>query len=110
MAQTPEWALKKIRGAKEKRLTTLDLSGIGHGRDVQLAQIPDEVFELEHLEELRLRDNQLTAVPEAIGQLRNLAALDLNNNSIAALPDALLHLERLHVLFLGNNRLTALPK
>ena len=109
MAQTPEWAMGRIREAKEKRLAELDLSGTWRGSE-KLAQIPDEVFELEHLEELNLSDNQITAVPAAIGRLRNLAVLDLRLNSIAALPEALLRLERLRVLNLWGNQLAALPE
>ena len=110
MAGTPKWAVEKIREAKEKRLAKLDLSQ--EWRDDKrspLAQIPDEVFELEHLEKLILDWNQITAVPAAIGRLRNLAVLNLNDNSIAALPEALLGLERLRTLYLWGNRLAALP-
>lgn len=107
MAHTPEWALEKIREAKKKRLTTLDLGCTG--RDQPLAQIPDEVFELERLEQLWLSHNQITAVPAAIGRLRNLAILGLIGNHLTALPDALLRLERLRSLYLSYNRLAALP-
>jgi len=107
MAESPEWALERIREAKEKELTVLDLNpGLSGGQ--RLAQIPDEVFELEHLEELRLYGNQLTAVPAAIGRLRNLAVLDLGANLIATLPEAMLRLERLRALRLWGNQVAAL--
>ena len=108
MAQTPKWALKRIWEAKGNRLTRLDLSP--SSRDAQpLAQIPDEVFELEHLEELGLGGNQITAIPEALGRLRNLAVLEIGGNLLTALPDAMLRLERLRSLNLYDNRLAAMP-
>ena len=110
MIWAPEWARKKIQEAEEKQRTTLDLRWTGSRHNEPLKQIPDEVFEMEHLEGLDLRFNRLTAVPEAIGRLRNLTVLDFGGNWIAALPEAMLRLESLRTLRLQSNRLAALPE
>ena len=111
MTRTPEWARNEIQEAKEKQLPVLDLSWERHSDNrAPLARIPDEVFDLEHLRELRLNRNQLTAIPETIGQLQNLAFLNLRSNQITTLPDAMLRLERLRRLDLGGNRLAAMPE
>ncbi len=90
---TMNQALQLIKEAKEKKLTSLDLGNCG------LTTIPKEVFELTHLEELRLCNsywdhqqrkwidsknngpaNKIEKIPPDIGRLKSLKALYLNGN------------------------------
>jgi internalin A len=80
MIQTPEPILTKIREAKDKQLTELDLSS------GQITQIPVEVFELAPVEVLNLNNNRLATIPEAITRLHNLTLLDLSDNQLTTVP------------------------
>src|SRR5260370_25789489 len=52
-----------------------------------LREIPDEVFELAHLEVLTLRNTGIRVVPERIRELRKLKRLDLTANPVEQVPD-----------------------
>ena len=97
-------ALKDIAEAKEKNLTTLNLSGL------ELTECPEELFELTHLTELNLALNQLIELPKSIEKLTNLTTLYLIENKLTTLPESIGKLINLTDLNLRYNQLTALPE
>ena len=106
-----EEVLRKIRQAKQQRLTELDLSNDWNASNKdKLTEIPAEVFELEWLKVLKLNYSQLTSLPEAIGNLHNLSSLELGSNQLTSLPKAIGNLHNLSSLELGSNQLTSLPE
>jgi Leucine-rich repeat (LRR) protein len=76
--------LDKIAQAKHEQSKTLVLAGYEVGK---LLEIPDEVFELSQLEELRFFGTSISKVPERIRELRNLKELSLYGNPIREVPD-----------------------
>lgn len=127
-----EKALCKIELNKKRGEKKLDISGFG------LTEIPNEVFELIHLEVLilgnwisdernkishisnkitnlsnlkclDLRCNNIEIFPEVICELMTLEILDLNSNLISDVPDAICNLINLKELYLSNNRIEYLP-
>src|SRR5687768_9021378 len=59
-----ERALQSIEEARESEATALDLAGF------QLLELPPEIGQLEHLQELDLSHNRLTSLPPEFGQLQ----------------------------------------
>jgi Leucine-rich repeat (LRR) protein len=108
MGDARERALAKIREAKEKRLTELDL--INRAKKYKLTEIPPEVFELEWLEKLYLRRNQLTEIPETITRLSHLSVLDVSDNQLTKIPETITRITNLSKLNLSDNQLTEIPK
>ncbi len=108
MSKTPQWALERIKDAKDRGLKKLNLSGL-RKKDEKLTEIPAEVFELEQLEVLYLNSNRLTSLPDLITRLQNLTELYLGNNQLTALPDSITRLQNLTRLDLGYNQLTTVP-
>ena len=105
-------AIQRIEKAKTGFLSTLDLSNCG------LSEVPDAVFELTHLNELKLghwsdsnkqHRNKITQLPDAISRLQNLQHLDLSSNQLTKLPETLAQLPRLQHLDISNNKLSELP-
>lgn len=118
-------AKQRIEVARQEESTELDLSNLG------LSEVPEELGELTHLQELRLDQNrlasfpsvilnlinlsrlyiyanQLIGIPPELGQLTKLTRLSLPNNQIYKLPSELGDLKNLTVLSLSNNQLTEL--
>jgi internalin A len=81
MSQTPRYVLEQIQEVKDKQLKRLDLD---HGN---LTQIPEEIFDLTHLEELILYRNEIKTVPAEIHRLKNLKLLDLRKNPVEEITD-----------------------
>lgn len=76
-----------------------------------LTSIPDSIFDLEHLQHLRLNDNRIRLQPDSIRQmsrLTNLIFLDLSDNPLTHNPD-LRNLTRLVMVYLHNCRLNEVP-
>lgn len=105
-------ALARIQLARQEQATALNLSNCG------LTEIPDEVFALTHLTELKLghwsdytqqNRNQLTRIPARILKLVNLKLLDLSCNLLEDLPDEIGGLFQLQTLDISRNRLQRLP-
>lgn len=106
-------AIQRIDKARNGNLSTLDLSNCG------LHEVPQSVFELTHLTELKLghwsdhnkqQRNKITKLPAQIAQLQQLQHLDLSSNQLSALPDALAELPRLQHLDMSNNKLEEIPQ
>lgn len=76
---------KIIAQAKSEKRKELDLSG--HTTGEILEEIPDEVFELSHLEKLGLFGQRIREVPERIRDLTNLKHLSLIRNPVEKVPD-----------------------
>ncbi len=74
-----------------------------------LQEIPPEVWEMEHITELKLSDNQLRSLPPEIGRLQQLETLRLENNRLQSLPPELAQLQNLKFLDLRHNRFTTFP-
>jgi hypothetical protein len=70
-----EMALQRIREAKEKKSTKLDLS------KCELTHIPEEILELEFLEELQICDNKVQQF-DILSNLKRLKILNAWNNEI----------------------------
>ena len=92
-----ELVIQRIEEARSQELRTLDLTNLG------LTKIPNKVFELNHLTELKLghwsaytkRDrNQISHIPNEIGLLQNLQMLDLSSNILDTLPTAIGELKK----------------
>ncbi len=79
---TPEDILQaKIDIVKEKNYKLIDLKG------VKLRRFPNELFELDWLEEIDLRHNKISLFPENIRQLTHLKRIYVENNPFRTLPN-----------------------
>ena len=77
----PERFLQRIKEAKEQQIEELNLSNYYLTKENQkLTHIPDEVFELTHLQKLNLNYNNIQDIPSQISRLINLKSLDLIGN------------------------------
>ncbi len=74
-----------------------------------LINLPDEIFALKNLQELRLGGNKLTDLSNEIGKLKNLRHLSVWGNAIDSLPSALFTLKHLTILNIGQNEINILP-
>jgi hypothetical protein len=63
-----------------------------------LADLPDDLFQLVHLQHLGVWRNRLTTLSEAITDLQALRVLNVTDNHLTALPRALASLPRLEEL------------
>ena len=80
MSDIPVKIIFLIKKTKNEQLRELDLSARLTG--FYLKEIPVEVFEIEHLEQLSLRNNQINKIPTEISKLKNLKYLDLIESAI----------------------------
>ncbi|CAH1239453.1 LRRC7 [Branchiostoma lanceolatum] len=94
-----EWYIK----GKSIPFLTLDLS------EQHLRQLPDELFELNELEALRLDTNEDIRLSEKLIRLTNLKVLSLAECNLDTVPAVVMKLPQLETLFLGNNRNITLP-
>jgi Leucine-rich repeat (LRR) protein len=105
---TNDWLSKKaldiIRRAKEEKYTQIKLAGYG------LEQLPDELFDLEELENLDISYNGFTELPPAIARMTHLRFLDLRGNNLQNLPAEISKLSELKHLDLSENPLQCLPE
>ncbi|MEM7538220.1 MAG: COR domain-containing protein [Chloroflexota bacterium] len=96
-------AIQRIRQCRDEQQRSLSLSELG------LTDIPDEVFKLNHLEQLYLSSNRLSTLSDSISQLHNLRELSLSSNQLSTLPDSISQLHNLRELYLSFNQLSTLP-
>ncbi|MBK8405214.1 MAG: leucine-rich repeat domain-containing protein [Saprospiraceae bacterium] len=74
-----------------------------------LESVPESVWELANLEELRLNNNKLKTLSPAIAKLTKLRRLWIGWNPFEGFPEAVCKLEQLEVLFVGGCQLSVLP-
>ena len=89
----------KIYLVKIRREETLILT------ELNLKEIPQEVWKCKNLKYLSLRNNSLEEIPSEISYLRNLSELDLGENLIKYIPEQLFYLPKLKCLNLSDNKL-----
>ena len=87
MSSTPQDILDRIQKARKEGRKELNLDYQRYLGYPALSEIPSEVFELEHLEDLNLANNQIKALPADLHQLQNLKRLDLRGNPLETAPD-----------------------
>ncbi len=110
MPTTPSYFLRRIQQAKEQQLKELDLSKDWNTPETEkLTEIPNEVFELEQLEELDLSHNLLTSIPSSIARLQNLKKLVLYRNPLGEFPSQITNLPNLISLNVGSTELKQIP-
>jgi internalin A len=76
----------------------------------QLTRVSGDIGQLANLRYLYLYDNRLTALPESLGLLAELTYLAVSGNQLTELPESIGRLTKLQILYVGDNRLTVLPK
>lgn len=103
----PQWALARIREARDRNQDTLNLRRID---GYPLTEIPHDLFYPYKWRKLALGNNSLVNLPESITQLQNLTTLDLSDNQLIELPWVVTRLETLRTLDLEGNRLSNLPE
>ena len=96
-------ALERIRETEKTGATRLSL------RELELTQLPQELWHLTHLKKLILTANNLTSLPSEIGQLTNLTGLSLALNPLITLPEEIGNLAKLVELELMLTKLVSLP-
>jgi Leucine-rich repeat (LRR) protein len=72
--------------------------------------IPEEVFQLTNLQELRLTGCHLNIINRNIGKLQSLRFLHLNRNNLVRLPEEFTQLTHLVLLDISRNPLMELPE
>lgn len=95
--------VERLLSAAAAGRTELDL------RDLELTEIPPEVFGMTHLRALDLSKNRLLVLPAAIGGLHRLQSLNLFRNQLERLPAELGDLTELGDLDVSANALTEVP-
>jgi len=87
-----------------KNLIVLDLS-----YNTSIKAIPNEIKNLEHLEEINFSGNRIRVVPESFQNLKKLKVLKIRDNDILYLPEFIKHFKQLEHLDLAGNELKRLP-
>ncbi|MBN1802348.1 MAG: leucine-rich repeat domain-containing protein, partial [Candidatus Lokiarchaeota archaeon] len=119
--------------SQKGRIVFLNLSNYSLCKEsINIEEIPIEIIQLKHLEELYLSNlhikklpheiNELNCLkilhvvncglgelPESIGELLSLIEIDLRNNNIRKLPKSMENLRNLKILSLERNKLKELP-
>lgn len=93
-----------ISGALKGKTKSLDLS------NYELTIIPEEVFEIKNLVELRLNNNKIKSLSKNIKKLRKLNLLFLDDNNLNELPDELAELQKLEHLAISANQFEEIPE
>ncbi len=81
-----------------------------HGDPWYIPFIPENIYRLQHLEELVIFRSELKKLPESIGKLKSLKVLSLDYNLIEILPQSIGDLDSLEELSLSNNCIRSLPE
>jgi internalin A len=96
-------AALRIESAKRKNLTTLDIS------DLNLIRVPDEIKQINRLQNLYLNNNKIKHIPEFVFDLPYLEILDVRNNSIQHLSPSIKNASKLERIFISGNKLSTVP-
>jgi len=89
-------------------VTIVKLKGIVLRNDIDLEEIPKNLFKLKNLKELNMEFNKISSISPLIQELTELEILNLRNNYIKELPDELYTLKKLRVLNLYRNQIKTL--
>ena len=92
MQGTSQEAFVRVKVAKVKRYPRLNLFRC------EFNQVPEEVFELLHLQYLNLGENNIKEIPAEISKLKNLTHLFLDNNLLVRLPKEIWGLKEFIIL------------
>ena len=95
-----EW----LNGVKE-----LQIHGNFFGR-FKLSSLPENIGDLQDLEELTVIRTEISAIPASLYQLSKLKKLDLRQNKIASLGSEISNLKSLEILDVSLNRLERTPE
>jgi len=71
---------------------------------------PEQLCELEYLEELYLNVHHIKTIPQSINKLKQLKLLDLSSNSIKKIPESITELKKLKILDLTDNPIIDIPE
>ncbi|HTB52668.1 MAG TPA: COR domain-containing protein [Ferruginibacter sp.] len=86
-------------------------------RNCGLTEIPDEIFDWDHLISIDLSNddyceennkNRITAIPDKVSNLKKLARVNLSDNHVSEISENLSNLTKLEYLNLNKNKLTDL--
>lgn len=117
---------RRIETARREENSKLDLSNLS------IDTLPDTLWDLKWLQELRAEgcglveisqnigklkklksisfcQNKITSLPETIGQLNSLQMLDFSDNALTALPESVGRLAKLQKIEISNNQIKCLP-
>lgn len=75
-----------------------------------IIEIPSKIESLTSLEDLHISWNSLTTLPTSIGSLTSLKCLSCNHNKITTLPESLGKAVTLKELYLRDNEIVSLPE
>ncbi len=103
MSSSYEIALQRIREAKQEKRDMLDL------RDLELREIPPELFEIGGLRSLRLMNNRMDHLPETLAKLHQLEKLILVGNPLPEIPTLVFRLKNLKELHIKGCGLKEVP-
>ena len=78
-------------------------------KDNEISNLPENFGNLNNLERLIMESNLLTFLPESFGNLTKLKILRLNDNKLTSIPASIGNLVKLEVLWLQNNQIISLP-
>ncbi|MFX0077438.1 MAG: hypothetical protein ACFE96_18500 [Candidatus Hermodarchaeota archaeon] len=94
--------LSKFDENEPKSVVKYEINSLGYITKIHYSSIerrigvfPQELCELEFLEELTLKNQNIRAIPETIGELNRLRVLDLSNNPIDKIPESINNLKNL---------------
>ncbi|KAJ0586825.1 putative leucine-rich repeat domain superfamily [Helianthus annuus] len=76
----------------------------------KLKSLPRSICSLQHLRVLNLVDSYIEELPEDIGQLECLEQLSFSDSEVKHLPDSICKLKRLNTLILENCKVCKLPQ
>ena len=97
------------------RLLTLDLN---YNENVvvpafcnfKLNILPENIGNLDSLQNLQLKDNEISILPENIGNLKNLERFIMESNLLTFLPENFGNITKLKILRLNDNKLMSIPE
>lgn len=88
---------------KNNRSKIADLHGL------KLDNWPEELFNLDYIEQLYISQNNLKTIPKDILKLKNLRYLNISNNRLSEIPEYFINMPKLSKLFLSDNCFSTFP-
>lgn len=106
---------KRMQGSKPMSLEGIVLynfDNLGHitkifynSTESRVGVFPQEICNLEYLEELTLTNQDIQIIPKSIGNLKRLKILNLNFNGINEVPESIKKLKNLEHFYLESNKI-----